>query len=255
MNMINKLKKNKENEKIQENKDNNKITQKKIENNESSNNKNNSNNNNDNDNDIDDDNDNDIDNKEDNNAPTEHSTEKPTTWVDIESEIKNEIAAYDTFQHCRWIKGPISSLIFIYIINPSIDCVDLLRYIFEKPSPVSTLLSPFIFKLFPIQMSCYSTHEGILEVCQKLIPKAFENEPKTQKYAIVVKNRSQNHDNEQRLQLIKNIASLVPQDFKVDLKKKPQIVISVQTFGKAAGVSIIKNEQWLRFRQYALTET
>jgi len=103
-------------------------------------------------------------------------------------------------------------------------------------------------------MSCYSTHEGILEVCQKLIPKAFENEPKTQKYAIVVKNRSQNHDNEQRLQLIKNIASLVPQDFKVDLKK-PQIVISVQTFGKAAGVSIIKNEQWLRFRQYALTET
>ena len=170
--------------------------------------------------------------------------------ISISDAIKNEISNLNENELCEWIAGP-SGLVIIDILNKNVAATKLLEFIFNKYYPNRPILSKYVFKLFPLDITSFSREEDMINLGKEIIEREnFNQISKDDCYAINYKNRGNKKLN--RDKIIKGIAGFVPKEYKVDLKN-PKTVILLQTFGRNAGISILKNDLFAKHKQFNLS--
>jgi len=152
---------------------------------------------------------------------------------------------------CEWIEGP-GGLVVVEILTRAVKASDVLAFVFERSYPERPSLSPFVFKLFPLDETSRSRAEEMIALGERMISATEWNDVDDDApYAINYKNRG--NKKLDRNEIVKGIAAKMPDRFKVNLRQ-PKTVLLLQTFGRTAGLSIIKHGVFDRHRQFNLTK-
>lgn len=182
---------------------------------------------------------------------TKDNEESKENAVSISDSIKNELANLNKDQSCEWIQGP-EGLVIIDIMTDKVKASELLQFVFDKFYPKRPdNLSPFVFKLFPLDCTSFSRQDDMIELGKSVVAKEKWDEiSKEDSWGINYKNRG--NKKLDRKAIIDGIASAVPKGYKVDLKN-PKVCILLQTFGRTAGISVIKNGVFQKHKEYNMS--
>merc|ERR1712228_519849 len=182
---------------------------------------------------------------------TKNNDESKENAVSISDSIKNELADLNKNKNCEWIQGP-EGLVIIDIMTQSVKASDLLQFVFDKFHPKRPdNLSPFVFKLFPLDCTSFSRQTDMIEMGKDIVSKEkWEEISKEDSRGINYKNRG--NKKLDRKSIVDGIASAVPKGYKVDLKS-PKTCILLQTFGRTAGISVIKNGMFQKHKEYNMS--
>eukprot|EP00486_Rosalina_sp_Unknown_P015655 CAMPEP_0201594784 /NCGR_PEP_ID=MMETSP0190_2-20130828/191989_1 /ASSEMBLY_ACC=CAM_ASM_000263 /TAXON_ID=37353 /ORGANISM="Rosalina sp." /LENGTH=365 /DNA_ID=CAMNT_0048054519 /DNA_START=34 /DNA_END=1131 /DNA_ORIENTATION=- len=198
----------------------------------------------------------DIDLKMKNNDETEKEDTKErkkevVKSVNIADEISKELSSFHKNKLCEWYEAP-SGLVAIEIFNKKIPASKLLKFIFDKHHPNKPDdLSPFVFKLVPMDLTSYAKIDDMINLGKQMIEREkFGEISKDDSYGINYKNRGNKQLD--RNEIIKGIAGFVPEGYKVNLSQ-PKTVIILQTFSKVAGLSIIKDGVFTKHKEYNMS--
>jgi len=179
----------------------------------------------------------------------EEKEDNTNNAVSISAAIDNELSHLKEERVCEWVQGP-DGLVVIDILNEKVKPSELLEFVFNRFHPKRPTLSPFVYKLFPLDRTTFSRQKDMIELAEKMISEEkWDKIPKDHSYAINYKNRG--NKKLDRSTIIKEIASFVPNEYKVNLNN-PNTVLLLQTFGRTAGLSIIKNSAFKKHKEYNL---
>jgi len=185
-------------------------------------------------------------NQEEKQEKKEETEEISNNFKNVEKEVGKNIKELNENQNFVWIRGP-QGIIVIYVVNETINPVDFLNFCFEFEYPNAPNFSRFLFKLYPLQETCFTNHENIINMSKNLIQQYWKDIPLDQSFAVVYKNRANKTLN--RNNLVHDIAQCVEQKNKVNLSK-PNVVILLQTWGRYAGMSIITSGNYAKYKEY-----
>ena len=166
------------------------------------------------------------DNKDNDNGNSKNENDK---FISIEDEIAREFSERNNNRKIQWIRAP-HGLVMLHIMDKRINTVEFINYVFSQTYPNKPDLSPFLFRLYPLETTCMPQHNDIVNMCEKLILKYFTNDiiPYGTKYYINYKNRSNKQLNRQKL--MNDIGALVPKEhYSVKIGDEAQAVILLQT--------------------------
>eukprot|EP00484_Ammonia_sp_Unknown_P019276 CAMPEP_0197037642 /NCGR_PEP_ID=MMETSP1384-20130603/14794_1 /TAXON_ID=29189 /ORGANISM="Ammonia sp." /LENGTH=358 /DNA_ID=CAMNT_0042467967 /DNA_START=1631 /DNA_END=2707 /DNA_ORIENTATION=+ len=179
-----------------------------------------------------------------------NGTAEPKAEISVSDAIQKELATLNEDKQCDWIEGP-GGLVIINILNEEIKASKLCEFVFEKCHPKRPDLSPHVFRLYPLDCTCYAKEQDIIEMARKVIEQEdWSTVKEDDVYAIVYKNRG-NKGQIDRDKLMKAVGGFMPATLKVDLSK-PTIVVLLQTFGRNAGISIIRENAFAKHQEYNL---
>jgi len=171
--------------------------------------------------------------------------------TDIASAISSDISEMNnpSSKLCEWIEGPGGSVV-IELLTKAVSASALLAFIFDKAHPNQPKLSPFLFRLFPLDCTSKSREDEMLAMGEKMISATeWTDVEDDAPYAINYKNRG--NKKLDRKTIVHGIAAFMPNRFKVNLRE-PKTVLLLQTFGASAGLSILKHGVFDKHRQYSL---
>lgn len=170
--------------------------------------------------------------------------------ISVSDAINNELANLNANSVCEWIQGP-DGLVIIDILDKNVRASELLAFVFDKFHPNRPTLSPFAYKLFPLDCTSFSRQNDMIDLGKKMVSKEdWDKICKEDPWAINYKNRG--NKKLDRKSIVDGIAESVPNGYKVDLKN-PKTVILLQTFGRTAGISVIKNGVFHKHKEYNLS--
>eukprot|EP01083_Nonionella_stella_P084163 232925_1 len=173
-----------------------------------------------------------------------------TKPISISDAINNELSTMNANDVCEWIQGP-DGLVVVIIFDERVKASKLLEFVFNKTYPSRPNLSPFVYRLFPLDCTSFSRTDEMIALGQQMINQNWDDIAKEDAYAINYKNRGNKSLSKDRSKIVTGIASVVPKEYKVDLKN-PKTVILLQTFGRTAGISIIPNGVFAKHKEYNL---
>merc|ERR1712154_510573 len=138
----------------------------------------------------------------------------------IEDSIKNELANLNDDRKCEWIQGP-EGLVIVNIMTPNVKASDLLEFVFDKFHPKRPdNLSPYVFKLIPMDCTSFSRQDDMIELGKKMIAKEnWKAISKKDTWGINYRNRG--NKKLDRKTITEELAAAVPDqnERKVDLKQ------------------------------------
>ncbi|TAQ87357.1 hypothetical protein B7494_g4318 [Chlorociboria aeruginascens] len=184
---------------------------------------------------------------------------------DIESSIQNEVALLgkkDTIKLFTPVFLNIQCVLF-FKTEPSIDPVDFVHRICEE-----IVLKPgvrrmrYVNRLTPVTMIAKASEKGLEEVGKKVLGEYFQlageasqqveekgNLDRT-RYSYAIRPSIRNHTTLKRDAVIKQVASLVGEEHKVDLAN-PDKVIIVEIYQTVCGMSVVGND-WETLKRFNL---
>ena len=163
-------------------------------------------------------------------SPEEHSDgeySNEDTEADIEAEIQKEVQGMKSkvtkkealFQS---VKMDIQCVLF-FKTRPPIEPVSFVHKICKDAAEGATQRARFVKRLSPMTMMGKATEDGLAKVADAVLGPVFHSDEDKLKFAIRPTRR--NHNVMKREDIIKQIASAVGRDHKVDLKGYDRLIL------------------------------
>ncbi|KAM3069966.1 hypothetical protein ACMFMF_008318 [Clarireedia jacksonii] len=189
--------------------------------------------------------------------PKDEKDNESDSVDDIEASIRAEVAASKDEKLFSAVYIETQCVLF-FKTRPPIDPVDFVRRICEAASDGGVRKLRFVNRLTPMAIMGKATEKGIEEVGNAVLGAHFQlagqaadsDEAATFSYAI--RPTIRNHSTLKRDVVIKQVASLVGENHKVNLTK-PDKVILIEIYQTICGMSVV-GEDWERLKRYNLYE-
>ncbi|CAD6443025.1 42bfe0f3-2a1e-427a-abd4-501fd34ef7a8 [Sclerotinia trifoliorum] len=178
---------------------------------------------------------------------------------DIEKSIQKEVAAHKdpTEKLFSAVYLDIQCVLFFKTRSP-IDPADLVHRMCEDAASGGVRKLRFVNRLTPMSIIGKATEKGIEEIGQtvlgahfRLAGEAAESE-ESAAYSYAIRPTIRNHSTLKRDTVIKQVASLVNENHKVNLTK-PDKVIIIEIYQTICGMSVV-GDDWEKLKRYNLYE-
>ncbi|ESZ96671.1 hypothetical protein SBOR_2930 [Sclerotinia borealis F-4128] len=178
---------------------------------------------------------------------------------DIEASIRKEVAAHKdpTEKLFSAVYLDIQCVLFFKTRSP-IDPTDLVHRMCEDAVAGGIRKLRFVNRLTPMSMIGKATEKGIEEVGQTVLGAHFRLAGEAAKseeaaaYSYAIRPTIRNHSALKRDTVIKQVASLVDDDHKVNLTK-PDKVIIIEIYQTICGMSVV-GDDWEKLKRYNIYE-
>ncbi|TGO29569.1 hypothetical protein BPAE_0013g00200 [Botrytis paeoniae] len=178
---------------------------------------------------------------------------------DIEASIRKEVAAHKdpTEKLFSAIYLDIQCVLFFKTRSP-IDPADLVHRMCEDAASGGVRKLRFVNRLTPMSIIGKATEKGIEEVGQAVLGAHFRLAGEAAKseevaaYSYAIRPTIRNHSTLKRDAVIKQVASLVDDNHKVNLTK-PDKVIIIEIYQTICGMSVV-GDDWEKLKRYNLYE-
>ncbi|KAA8566337.1 hypothetical protein MFRU_019g00310 [Monilinia fructicola] len=190
----------------------------------------------------------------------EEAEEGATESVDdIEASIRKEVAAHKDPAEKLFsaVYLDIQCVLFFKTRSP-IDPADLVHRLCEDAASGGIRKLRFVNRLTPMSIIGKATEKGVEEVGQAVLSSHFRlaGEPaksdEAAAYSYAIRPTIRNHSTLKRDTVIKQVASLVDDNHKVNLTK-PDKVIIIEIYQTICGMSVVGND-WEKLKRYNLYE-
>ncbi|KIJ13425.1 hypothetical protein PAXINDRAFT_136074 [Paxillus involutus ATCC 200175] len=164
---------------------------------------------------------------------------------DLEAQVAREVAAIKRPRvEKRFVTCQTNTPCVVFIsCRPPVDPVKLIVTHAENVRKTGVTRTKYTHRLIPVSGSCIANLPEIQSLCRRTFPSFFAqddgNDPsQTRKYKIDLRMR--NHNTLDRLDIIKEVAKCMPDNYTVDLDG-PEVFVLVEVFKSVCGVSILRD--------------